>query len=497
MKSQIQVVRSTIENFNNTITNVEKNNIIFRKNFKLLNNYSKNNTNKIFDLQMKQQLEEHVTLLTLLVTEFKNELDSLINAVLFAKSNILHPVLITPAQFIDELRKSIPNLPQLTSYPLALEDQNAVELLSLINVKVHEANSIIIFAISIPLVTLTDYELFHLIPLPTKTPNNNSIFILPNSKYLAISNNKALYTHLDEIDNCKSLSSNYHICPVSNPVISTHSKPNCETEILLNPSKIPYSCDTRLSKMPKETWYKLTYPNKWIYSLKQPIFITINCNGETPVDLKLNKLGTISLNQNCKAYTPSTILTTQNFANHSGFSKYQTFLPTFDITQDNCCQNISEINFPAPLTLNEFNDINFDHDSLRIASHKLGKIKEDLSKIENKENIVTKITNNSYFSYIFMTIVKMILIFLVYKLLLKCKRRYFRRSHSEQEQGRLITNCITFNICRKKRKNVINPSSTNHQTSIPLEELASTSDQQSSCNDAFLRRSPRLAKLKD
>lgn len=52
LKEQTIVVKSTIENFNNTLTNLNKNEEIFNKNLKIMEDYTKTSEKVLFDIQL-------------------------------------------------------------------------------------------------------------------------------------------------------------------------------------------------------------------------------------------------------------------------------------------------------------------------------------------------------------------------------------------------------------------------------------------------------------
>ncbi|XP_050505744.1 uncharacterized protein LOC126884012 [Diabrotica virgifera virgifera] len=71
LKQQIHVVKATIANFNNSITNLDRNKVIFDKNFESITNYTDKINNKYFNLDLKQKIEQHFTLLNLFITELQ------------------------------------------------------------------------------------------------------------------------------------------------------------------------------------------------------------------------------------------------------------------------------------------------------------------------------------------------------------------------------------------------------------------------------------------
>lgn len=289
LKDQIHVVKTTIENFNSTITNLEKNNNIIEANFKKIENFTNFETRSYFNLNAKQNTEEHMSFLSLLTNELDNEYSTLINAILFIKSNILHPSIMSPHQFLNELSKISSYLPVLTSFALPLTMKNVNELLSVARISVYYSQTKLIFKISNPLIAQLNYNVFNIIPLPTRFDNEHHVFLLTEYQYLAMSESKSTYIPLHNLDNCHTLSNEDTICYLNSPTYATRTKPICEVEILLNPNHIPTSCDTRVIKLPLESWYKLKSTNKWLYVLKNQIDITINCRHEKPADIEIKK----------------------------------------------------------------------------------------------------------------------------------------------------------------------------------------------------------------
>lgn len=65
------------------------------------------------------------------MNEISQQYDVLIDAVLFAKVNIVHPAVITPAQLVSTLRNNTKLLTEGKSFPFPLNDQNIVKLVEI------------------------------------------------------------------------------------------------------------------------------------------------------------------------------------------------------------------------------------------------------------------------------------------------------------------------------------------------------------------------------
>lgn len=451
LKSQIQVVQSTIQNFNKTISSVDKNRRTLIKNLDLLKAYAENNNVDIENLNLISRMEQHIQLLQIMISQSENEISTLINAILFIKQGSLHPSIISSSQLVKELSKTLHFLPSNVNYPSNLDESHIHEILNIVTLQAYFTNTKLICIINIPLVDDTEFNLYHLIPLPVSYENQNHVFIQPSSTYLAISKNKLHYTLMQEIINCKSLSETSYICENTEPMFSTHTKPICETELLFFEEHIPQSCDKRIVQLSSEIWHKLDNKNQWVFVLPKTNIITISCqNKETFKDISVSGSGILELKPKCKAYTPSTIL----LANTVYTSNYTSILPKFDIVND--CEEIQNANF-SELKLQTISNTKFNLDSLDVASHKLDTISKLADEMLSRHKLQKHV---SVLTYILYGVGVLIILFIMYWLYHKCQRIILKKNdHNVQETtcGRFI-NCLTFNIGNRDIRHATAPS---------------------------------------
>lgn len=178
-------------------------------------------------------------------------------------------------------------------------------------------------------------------------------------------------------------------------------KPICKTELLSSKKQVPKSCDTRIVHIQNDVWYILADKNHWLYVLPKATNVTISCRNETaPFDLVLNGTGIFQLNGQCKAYTPCTMLIAQS----SFESAYSFIVPTFNISDDDCClrgkANISVIP--------QLEDV----ENLDVASHKLHTISTVSEEMSKQHKINRKL---SVFTYIRYAIATITIIYVLYK----------------------------------------------------------------------------------
>ncbi|KAF5283989.1 hypothetical protein FQA39_LY17174 [Lamprigera yunnana] len=114
LRSQTQIVKTAITNFNNTITDLYKNKKIFQENFEIFKNFSDKTHTKITNLEITQKLDEQLAV------------------------KVLHPSVINPTQFITKLTKTINRLPSGSEYPTPMELKNADTLFDLSEINLEE-----------------------------------------------------------------------------------------------------------------------------------------------------------------------------------------------------------------------------------------------------------------------------------------------------------------------------------------------------------------------
>lgn len=485
LKAQSNIIKSTISNFNSTITDLNINEKIFNENLRSLSNYTKDIGNKIFSINMKQDIDEHMSLLILITTEVNNEISTIINAILFAKNNAIHPVIITPQQYGVELIKTLTYLPSQTKYPLDLNDKDIPELMSLTNLITYVTKEKLVFVIKTPLITQVSYDLYNVLPVPIKSKENTFLFVLPNFKYFLISNNKMHYTSLEDLNQCKILQNNKrYICKLESALYSVHTSKTCETELMYGNTKLPNECDTRVGFIKTEQWYKLHRSNHWLYVTPGKIIGTLNCKNNEPIDIELINSGIIKISDNCKLYTTNIMLQTQTSAFESNFNS---ILPPIDIVSDDCCKklkitNITNIDF-VPLKLHE----KLDLESLNLASHKITKINEIIDQME-KETILNKVVNNAYFAYTLFSVIKIIVVYVLYRI----AKYLWKRNFFCNKNSRILALEDTRSCCARIT-NCINVRINDDSKDIEMEEIPSSS---SITPETPLRRSARIAQLK-
>lgn len=462
LKSQIQIVQTTIQNFNDSITNLHKNEKIFNENIETLQKYAETLNRDSIYLHVAIHLDQHIQLQQLMTNELNRELSALINAVLFAKQNIIHPIIITPSQLVKELSKTNQHLPFGTNYPCILDDLHIHQILDILTLQAYFMDNKLIYIISIPLVNSAKFELYHLIPLPVLHNENLYVFVQPSLRYLAMSVTKLQYTLLENLNDCKFSTELSYICKSAKPIFSTRIKPVCETEFLFSNTFVPKSCDKRIIPLSSEIWHKLEKKNQWIFVLPHVSDITISCGSNAKLyDVRISGSGIFDLTSNCKAFTASTILTAES----SVMSNYFSILPSFNITDD-CCEK-DKLNISL-LHLHSIPTARFNLESLDVASHKLESLTKLADQIANNHSLKRHV---SFFTYVLYILLFLTLLIISYWIIKRCLRRFklsnFKEHDHETNSCSKIINCLTFNVGNRNTRR----SSTSSRTKIELHKI--------------------------
>lgn len=430
-KENIHIISSTISSFNSTISKLNSNENILNNNIqnlgKILDTVS-TNANKL-------EVVSHLSMVfsalesSLMILNFS--LRDLIDAILFGKQNIVHPSILSPMQLYNELNSK--NNDVILNLPLHLSLDNVHKIVDISEISSFISDNKLIFVIKIPLVlSFVDFTLYHIYSLPTPHDiNNPNTFALinPSAKFLAITQDKLLYSTLQDLSECKVINGNYYLCKQGN-IQSSVGNPTCEVIILIEHVKgIPDSCNYKTIVGEIDIWQKLNN-NKWIYVQSDVTKLSINCNGSIN-DYDIIGTGIMKLPKYCKAYhklfqfIPSQQFETKIYIPH----------PNFNIIEDDCCSK-TRLNHTIPyLTPVKLSNVNLDY--LQYASHKLNQADDELTKIETQPY---HIKYSYYFSIITTLLSVSVFSFCSYKLF-KCF--CCNRNRNTSCCVKIINNCIS------------------------------------------------------
>jgi hypothetical protein len=84
--------------------------------------------------------------------------------------------------------------------------------------------------------------------------------------------------------------------------------------------RLPKTCDVRVVHVDHNIWTQLEERNEWVYFTPISDSVTIVCQEQEPVEIKLTGIGKLNIDSGCKGYSLTALLTTTNQvqANYTG-----------------------------------------------------------------------------------------------------------------------------------------------------------------------------------
>jgi len=191
------------------------------------------------------------------VIECRREYTILIDAIMNSQKGILQPHIITPAQIVKQMKASQADIPSELSLPVPMSATYQNLIVNIIDFDVFIRDNFLLYVIRLPLMDHVNYT-YHVLPLLIKIKNTDTrlTFILPDHEYLLMVVAKQYYARLkvDEIKECKLISSYHRVCKQNNPVQVTHLQEECEVEILQSIRTILSSFSQRIAEINQTIW---------------------------------------------------------------------------------------------------------------------------------------------------------------------------------------------------------------------------------------------------
>lgn len=297
LKSQVQIISSTIRNFNNSVASLKSNENKLNENLKMINSFSQKTNNAIDKLELESLITQHTLTLSSLANQILGHCSEYIESVNLGKHGILSPNVLTPKTLLDEISAYVGEY----ELPVVPEYQNMHTLYKITDLEIFSNQGLIIFVIKIPLVDKFTYDIYHMIPLPIQHSNATYLsYIQPQKEYLLLSRSKTLVTLMQSLTACIEYAAMQFICRDIRVTRRTEHQP-CEVALLNSHLKsIPASCQTRTINALIETWHYLKN-NQWLYVLPKPTTLTLVCQQHIE-DIDIQGTGLLKIQRNCKGY---------------------------------------------------------------------------------------------------------------------------------------------------------------------------------------------------
>ena len=421
-KEQITVVKATLRSLNSTLLAVSENERILSKGLDEMAKHVNERDGEIKEFftgtSMLLTINEHTMQLERAISECRREYNILIDAIMNSQKGILQPQIITPAQIVKQMRISQADIPSELSLPIPLSATYQNLIVNIIEFDVFIKDSFLVYVIRLPLTDHVNYNVYHVLPLPIEIKNTDTrfTFIIPEREYLLMDVAKQYYARLkvDEIKECKSISSYHRVCKQNSPVQLTHLHEECEVEMLQSIRSIPPSCSQRIAEINQTLWTQLE-DNEWLYVAPRPDVLTILCPKQEPSDIEIVGTGKLILHSACKAYGARVLIQSKTIMTTNNTEK--DIIPPLSLDYD-CClfetknTKLNNIHLDLPLR----NIVNRLED-LRLASHKVEEVDRLIAEQEWKIKQSKFDYHLSFLSYVGMVTTSFVMIILLLLLL--------------------------------------------------------------------------------
>lgn len=259
----------------------------------------------IYDtMAAKTKIQDMVSFITLLIISFQNKQKQFLQAIAIGEKGANNPILIPPQMFMEELNKiRSAIIARDLDLPLEVNRDSITTFYQLASPQVRIISNQLIISFSIPLVTMTDFNIYKITSVPNRIQGNYFNFVVPTYEYVALDKYKINYitmTH-DEMDNCHHIGGLKLACKQTSPIMTSHNTELCELKLLRNEGNLS-DCNIRISNLTSEIWIKLRQPITWIYTFPKEETVHISCDNDV-FNQQVIGTGILSIAMGCEIKT--------------------------------------------------------------------------------------------------------------------------------------------------------------------------------------------------
>ncbi|KAH8240381.1 hypothetical protein KR032_010024, partial [Drosophila birchii] len=232
--------------------------------------------------------------LTLVATGMQRMQSEIANVLTDVRHRTISLMLVSPKQLrvqLDQIREHIP-----PDQRLPVSSDNVIQLYKMMHAKGTTTSNHVIFKISLPLVSVTEQEVFSIMPIPTWKAGSWQRFQL-RTEIIAVNAHRDQFMGLtkDEFNQCMELPNDEHICFNHQATFSVENR--CEFQLFNN--KTETICEVVQSRS-ELLWLATHQRNRWMFATRNLIELQAVCKGIAST-VQLNGTGLLSLAPGCTA----------------------------------------------------------------------------------------------------------------------------------------------------------------------------------------------------
>jgi hypothetical protein len=187
IETQNQIMQSIISNVNSSLLEMEKVQVNLVDKYNYLVHKKQVEKIHIGILEFETALEEQVSLLNLILTQYALETENLVSIINMVIQGLVHSSILDVKTLKNQIKDVKTKLPAGEGIPVNLNDSGVSELLRLTTTNVVCIKDLLIFNMEIPLVNNYEFILYKIIPLPVNVHNEFYVYIIvPSADYLAV-----------------------------------------------------------------------------------------------------------------------------------------------------------------------------------------------------------------------------------------------------------------------------------------------------------------------
>lgn len=374
IKGQLHVISTNAKLLNETIHNVEQNELtLLNATRQLQYALQQNNLNS----KLREIIDENSILLEATTETLLRDAQDVLDFVVDIKKGILNPRVLPPAEIIKHLNAVTTGLTTGLTFPLTINLKNIHLLYKIMRITAYSDVKSVIVSIDVPLTNGRVFKLNKAHPVPTRKNGSVYAYLESVEQYVTVDQSTSQYVTLnkDDLDKCKIIHSTY-LCASHHPIFTVTSDSPCEVQLYskLTRKQSP-SCTTRIMTLKHTILIELLQPGAWIYVAPNPVELGVTCDKQTETNfVTIEDSGILSIRGKC-------IITATEFTIHTGkyygIEKNWNYLPEYNLTIEHLPADPVEANL-----LNSYNGTNFKLKRIIKHPEELDKVSQKLSDLQ-------------------------------------------------------------------------------------------------------------------
>lgn len=219
LKFQYSLNHQLISNFNKTIQDIQHNEVMLKSKIIQLSRFIENGATHQDVLFAKDLFNQ----LSILYNAILNTLQDVENSITFCKLNTLHPSIIKSHDLFLEIQRISSHYG--ITLPFEVNYENILDFESILKIHCKIDSDKITYFLSIPIYSEIEFDLFYMLPIPTKH-KSEYLTIIPNAKFILKAKNSNLFKPLSD----KCTQGKWYHCPNK---LQVNYRAPCEEDILL------------------------------------------------------------------------------------------------------------------------------------------------------------------------------------------------------------------------------------------------------------------------